>query len=278
MTTNMLASYWPDAPHWLVGLLFWSGPALIFVPLPSWLLWLGWKNRRTYGRRTRMIFGVAFVICRCALGVVGLSIIAAGDRPEIPRSAAAKDPSKVVTDVEPPPTDHVAHPQIHEPQKTPPLNHWSGATTDDGSPAYFPDERTDDPFGDIKRKSDHDLIQITIRFAAQMRTFELNIQTEQLKIMNQPMSMETFSAHTQAQMDASRKATTEFRNTYLHPALMLRDELKARLARLGIFDIPEVVNKAKPPLTAFDGWPVGPSSIADAADYIERLARRLQSP
>ena len=79
MTTNMLASYWPDAPHWLIATLFWSGPTLIFVPLPSWLLWLTWTKRNTLSGRSSMIIELTLVICGCALGVLGLSIIAAGD-------------------------------------------------------------------------------------------------------------------------------------------------------------------------------------------------------
>jgi hypothetical protein len=37
LMANMLSSYWPDAPHWLVGLLFWSGFLLAAVPLPVWM-------------------------------------------------------------------------------------------------------------------------------------------------------------------------------------------------------------------------------------------------
>jgi hypothetical protein len=46
MMTNMLSLYWPDAPRSLIVALFYSGAALTFVPLPVWLIWLGWNNRR----------------------------------------------------------------------------------------------------------------------------------------------------------------------------------------------------------------------------------------
>jgi hypothetical protein len=94
MTTNMLQAYWPDAPHWLVAALFWSGPALIFLPLPFWLIWLAWKNRYALSVRWTMIIGLAFVIGGCALGVIGLSIIAAGDRP-VSKAAAKTIPAEI---------------------------------------------------------------------------------------------------------------------------------------------------------------------------------------
>ncbi|QIP01521.1 hypothetical protein [Bradyrhizobium symbiodeficiens] len=78
--TNVLQPYWPDAPHWVFALLFWSGAALVVVPFPTWLIWLGWKNRYAYGTRSRMILGVVLLICGCAISIVGLSIIAAGDK------------------------------------------------------------------------------------------------------------------------------------------------------------------------------------------------------
>jgi hypothetical protein len=78
MTTNMLASYWPDAPHWLVATLFWAGPTLIVVPLPSWLLWLAWTKRNTMSGRWRMIVGLILVVFGCGIGIVGMAIIASG--------------------------------------------------------------------------------------------------------------------------------------------------------------------------------------------------------
>jgi hypothetical protein len=34
--SNMLQPYWPDAPHWVFGFLFWLGFALTAIPLPLW--------------------------------------------------------------------------------------------------------------------------------------------------------------------------------------------------------------------------------------------------
>jgi hypothetical protein len=113
MTTNMLASYWPDAPHWLIAALFWSGPTLIFVPLPSWLLWLAWTNRNTLSGRSRMIIGLTLVICGCALGVVGLSIIAAGDG----------NSTKIARSSPPPKPSPPSSPSSNPPPPTPPVGH-----------------------------------------------------------------------------------------------------------------------------------------------------------
>jgi len=81
--TNVLQPYWPDAPHWVFAGIFLSGAALVFVPFPAWLIWLGWKNGKNFGRRARMIAGFAILICGCALGVLGLSIIAAGEKHQV---------------------------------------------------------------------------------------------------------------------------------------------------------------------------------------------------
>jgi hypothetical protein len=87
--TNVLQPYWPEAPHWVFAVLFWSGAALTVVPLPTWLMWLGWKNRKTVSRRWKMIFGFALLLGGCAMGVVGLSIIAAGDSSTIAENIPA---------------------------------------------------------------------------------------------------------------------------------------------------------------------------------------------
>lgn len=95
--TNVLQPYWPETPHWVFAFLFWSGAAFTFLPLPFWLIWLAWKNRRTCSRRWRMIFGLILVCGGCAMGVVGLSIVAAGDAPA-PKS------SPLQTTLAPPPS------------------------------------------------------------------------------------------------------------------------------------------------------------------------------
>jgi hypothetical protein len=77
--TNVLPQYWPQAPHWVYAFLFWSGAALTTIPLPSWLVWLGWKNRTSITQRHTMIFGIVLVVVGCAIGVVGLSIISFGE-------------------------------------------------------------------------------------------------------------------------------------------------------------------------------------------------------
>ena len=104
LMTNVLQPFWPNAPHWVFAALFLSGAALTFAPLPAWLLWLGWKNRKSFGRRVRMVFGFSLLLLGCALGVIGLSLIASGpgiekdrDPPAVPapvqNTASASDNS-----------------------------------------------------------------------------------------------------------------------------------------------------------------------------------------
>lgn len=91
--TNVLQPYWPDAPHWVFAFLFWSGAALVVIPLPSWIIWVAWKNWELISGRLKVILGFVLLIGGCALGVVGLSLIAAGDTQTavaIPSSSAAQ--------------------------------------------------------------------------------------------------------------------------------------------------------------------------------------------
>jgi hypothetical protein len=68
----------------------------------------------------------------------------------------------------------------------------------------------------------------------------------------------------------------EFKNTYLQPALQLKDELASRLRKIGILEPPQKTNfGAKTRIIAFDGILAGPNPIADAADTLEMQARRL---
>jgi hypothetical protein len=62
LMANMLSSYWPDAPHWLVGILFWLGFCLTFIPLPFWCVLKLFRSGRT-------IYGI------CAGFVVLVSLI-----------------------------------------------------------------------------------------------------------------------------------------------------------------------------------------------------------
>lgn len=93
--TNVLQPYWPEAPRWVFAALFWSGAALTFVPLPSWLIWLAYKNRKNVSGRLQMLFGLALVIGGCVICVVGLSIIAAGEASvPAPRSVVSTTPAQ----------------------------------------------------------------------------------------------------------------------------------------------------------------------------------------
>jgi len=39
LMANMLSPYWPDAPHWMFGVLFWTGVVLTVLPFPMWVIW-----------------------------------------------------------------------------------------------------------------------------------------------------------------------------------------------------------------------------------------------
>jgi hypothetical protein len=57
LATNVMPSYWPNAPHWLLGILFWGGLCVTIVPIASILLWhLFARKRRIYGILAILVF------------------------------------------------------------------------------------------------------------------------------------------------------------------------------------------------------------------------------
>jgi hypothetical protein len=144
-----------------------------------------------------------------------------------------------------------------------------------------PTKATAGPFGDVRSLSNIELKEATIRFATQMRTFEMNSKTESAKIesptpanLTPEQSTYFYNDQVKRYQHLSARIRTEYANTFLQASIILRDELKGRLQRTGIF----AVERARPamPLIAFDGMLAGPHPISDAADYLEAMARRLQ--
>jgi hypothetical protein len=54
---NMTSSYFPAAPHWLFGLIFWSGVILTIVPFPAWGLWTVCRKRLSRAFSGLIVFG-----------------------------------------------------------------------------------------------------------------------------------------------------------------------------------------------------------------------------
>lgn len=65
------------------------------------------------------------------------------------------------------------------------------------------------------------------------------------------------------------RKTEVFGNTYLHPAIEVRDEVQSRLKKIGIFREPECR------LVGLEGKMIGPAPVSEAANYIEKIAREL---
>jgi hypothetical protein len=111
--------------------------------------------------------------------------------------------------------------------------------------------------------SNEELLARTIRLASQMRKFETNSMVE---VMNSGKNRRSLPALAVSMEGA-------FRDTYLIPAKLFRDEITFRLNRVGIF--PEAKGPYGGRLIAFEGRLAGPSAVSDAADYLEISARRL---
>ena len=75
---------------------------------------------------------------------------------------------------------------------------------------------------------------------------------------------------TAAQLKLAEKERGEFKAKYLDRAVTLRDQLISRLA-----GAPQLKEFPRYRLIAFSGYLTGPSSVTDAADYLEALADLL---
>ena len=137
----------------------------------------------------------------------------------------------------------------------------------------------------IAMLSDLDIIAYTVRFAADLRIFESNISIARQKISLSNISGNIGSDEWKAQWsrrntmtsELDNREATEFRNVYLQPAITLYDEISKRLQRRGIFlRRQKEVGLVQVPILAFDGILVGPTPIADMADFLEMSVRKLE--
>jgi hypothetical protein len=110
---------------------------------------------------------------------------------------------------------------------------------------------------DLKRLSNDDLRERVRQCAARMRTFDDGV-TAGRRLSVAGRSVEN-----------TQKATSEFRQHLLPEALAIREELRRRT---GMFEDDRDEHRA----VALDfGMLAGPHPAADAADYLEGLARKL---
>jgi hypothetical protein len=133
---------------------------------------------------------------------------------------------------------------------------------------------------DISSLSDTELLNYAVKFAGTLRVFELNAKLGREQFYNS-RSEGARTQNMNSVHELYAREETEFRNTFLHPAIQLRDEIVKRLQRKGVFIKIEhlvIVPGSSPvgiPLIAFEGTLNGPSPVADLADFLEQSARRL---
>jgi hypothetical protein len=89
-----------------------------------------------------------------------------------------------------------------------------------------------------------------------------------------------WGAETNRIAEAQRQKQLEFSNSYLGTARELRDEIILRLRSIGILSPYVELNPIESigPRTLDVGSLAGPYPIASAANYLEKLARRLPLP
>ena len=120
----------------------------------------------------------------------------------------------------------------------------------------------------------------TIDFAAKMRTFEANAEPQfhmpRAGLPKDQMDAQ-WTAETNRISEAQRLKQLEFSNNYLGTARELRDEIILRLKRIGILSpyVELTPIESIGPRVLDIGSLAGPYPIASAANYLEKLARRL---
>jgi len=115
-----------------------------------------------------------------------------------------------------------------------------------------------------KRLSDIQLAEAAFSLAPEMRGLENQYKIRFDGLISQKME---WADQTRALTDLHHQENLEFRNKYLGKAVYLRDEMERRLYYTR--------SQEESQLIAFDGGIAGPTPISDAADYLEKLARRL---
>jgi hypothetical protein len=100
---SLMSAFSSKFPDGLQSAGLYLGIAIVALALFA-LIWHSVKN----SGRGKMIVGLAIVLCGCALGVLGLSIIAAGDRLPPPIPVKVADKSITSTSPQPPSSDSFA--------------------------------------------------------------------------------------------------------------------------------------------------------------------------
>ena len=116
-----------------------------------------------------------------------------------------------------------------------------------------------------KRLNNKELTDNALQVAKKMRELEFHYRQTEAQIITGPdFGAKYMALHAEEEM--------QFRNNLLGQAIYFRDELLRRLPPQSTTPQEEDRN------LAFRGILAGPAPIADAADYLERLARRLVTP
>jgi hypothetical protein len=139
----------------------------------------------------------------------------------------------------------------------------------------------------IRKLTDRELLDYTVRFASDMRTFEANSDVERAKAgefvssnMTQDQRIAIYASNAAKSAEQNARYRQQFQNLYLHTANQLRDEIKARLNKRGMivsdtYSIKIFGSPMEIELLAFEGHLTGPHPISNAANYLEQIARRL---
>ena len=135
----------------------------------------------------------------------------------------------------------------------------------------------------LRSLSNTQLRDATIDFAAKMRTFETNAEPQfhmPPAGLSKDQMQAQWNAETNRMEEGRRQKQLEFSNNYLGTARELRDEIILRLKIIGILSpyVELTPIEAIGPRVLDIGNLVGPYPVMSAANYLEKLARRLPLP
>ena len=143
-----------------------------------------------------------------------------------------------------------------------------------GSPDQAIPNRTD-RFGDLAVLPNKELRRLTSQFANEMRVFEENLKTWDVDMPTYPSGATQeqkntiWAEHSKRILSQTLSKITQFRNTIYLDMMALHQELTRRLQQRGILlPRPQV-------MPALKGELAGPHPIADVADFLEGMARKL---
>jgi hypothetical protein len=133
----------------------------------------------------------------------------------------------------------------------------------------------------LRSLSNLQLRDATLVFAVKMRTFETNTDTTEIPFFKPGNTPEQNNAAWEAmikrQMERSKQKQLSFSDNYLGQARELRDEITFRLREIGVvqpyIDITPIESIG--PGAIENGVLSGPYPVTSAANYLEKLVRRL---